>query len=317
MEKIKLENEFLEVIVSDVSAALVSFINKKTNQDIVLGYDELQKYLDDDKYIGASVGRVANRIANGTFILDHKKYQLDINNGPNHLHGGLKNLKHKIFKIIEKTNTKVILETTLYEADDHYPGDVTIQIIYELNNNSLIQKFKGKTTQKTLLNLTNHSYFNLTNLKDLREHKVTLNADYYYHVDANGLIKGEKQTVANTAFDFQTPKMIYQQLQQDDEQLKIAKGYDHYFLVNSDVHAQIETDKLLLQIESSYPGFQLYTANYLDNEVGKNNITYPAQSSICVECSYLPNGINKNDTNTILDIGQTYEEFIKYTLVTK
>lgn len=208
MQKIQLENEFLKVIVSDVSAALVAFIDKASNRDIVLGYDDLATYLSEDKYIGASVGRVANRIEKGMFSIDGETYTLDINNGPNHLHGGLHNVKHKVFHVEEVSESKVVLKTTLYEKEDHYPGDVELLITYELSGQSLTQRFQATTTKKTLVNLTNHSYFNLTNQKDLNNHLLTLNADYYYHVDKDGLITGEKQSVTNTVFDFRQAKMF-------------------------------------------------------------------------------------------------------------
>lgn len=309
-----LENRYLKIQFGEIGASIIKFIDKATGIDIVLGYDDLDSYLINNKYFGVTVGRVANRIAEAKYSLNGQTYQMEANNGPNLLHGGNKALSHQKFEVLYQTDSYIKFGYLI--KNDGFNGQVNLVVKYTLENHSLLVEYMATSDEDTIVNLTNHSYFNLNGNNDLSNHYLTLNADYYHSVNQDGLITNQVNYVQGTAFDFRKASLITERLKLADRDLKIAKGFDHFFIANKLKAnlAIIETDKLSLEVSSSYPGFQLYSANYVSDEIGKNNLAYQIQNSICVEASYLPNGINFGNEDSILRKGQEYHEYIQFTL---
>lgn len=219
IDYIRLKNEHLEVVVTNFGCTILKVFVKDKNgdiQDVVLGYDTIEDYQNYDAYLGALVGRVANRIANGTFTLNNETYHLAINNGPNCLHGGIKGFSYQIFDY-EIKDEQVIFHYISQDGEENFPGTLDFYAIYQLVDDRLVIHYKATTTKDTLINITNHSYFNLSgHPTNIDKHYLCIKSDKYALVNADGLTTGEIRNSKDTAFDFTEEKQIKELIYQKD-----------------------------------------------------------------------------------------------------
>jgi len=276
--------------------------------DIVMGHDTVAAYEANSPYFGSLIGRVGNRIGKGTFTLDGKAYTLARNNGPNHLHGGIKGWDKVVWKASDpfqdRTGVGVRLEYTSVDGEEGYPGTVTAHVVYTITpDNKLIVDYHATTDKATVINLTQHSYFNLGGSKttDILGHEVMLNADRYTPVDATLIPTGELASVAGTPFDFRTATAIGARINDKNTQLEYGKGYDHNWVLTrageglqKAASVYEPTTGRTLEIATTEPGIQFYTGNFLDGTItGKGGRVYPFRSGFCLETQHYPDSPNK------------------------
>jgi aldose 1-epimerase len=274
--------------------------------DVVLGFDTLDGYLGGRRYFGAVVGRYGNRIANGRFTLDGTTYQLATNNGPNHLHGGVKGFDKVVWRgeTVDRDGTKGVIFTHVSpDGDEGYPGTLTVHVTYTLTPaNELVVDYDASTDKATPVNLTQHSYFNLAGAgrSDILQHRLTLDADRFTPVDATLIPTGELAPVAGTPFDFRQPATIGARIDADDPQIKNGGGYDHNFVINRTgpglVHfARLEdpSSGRTLDASTTEPGVQFYSGNFLDGTAtGKAGRVYQRRFGLCLETQHFPDSPN-------------------------
>jgi aldose 1-epimerase len=304
---------------------------KSGSADIVLGYDGMEGYLKAPNYFGASVGRYANRIAKGRFTLDGKTYQLAVNDGPNALHGGLEGFDKQLWTIAKVASGKdaasVTLTYTSADGEEGYPGTMQVSATFTLTeSNELHVTYRATSDKPTIVNLTNHSYFNLAGQASgisATEAVVTIPAQSYTPVDATLIPTGAFTPVAGTPFDFRTPRRVADRLRDGrDEQIRIARGYDQNWVVSRAPVAGLQTvakaedpgSGRAMEILSNQPGVQFYTGNFLDGTVtGKGGTIYRQGDGICFEPQVFPDTPNKPEFGSArLDPGETYENRIVY-----
>lgn len=293
------------------------------SDDITLGFDTLEPYAAGKApYFGAIVGRYGNRIAKGKFTLDGQTYTLATNNGANHLHGGDKGFDKRIWRADPFQNTSGVGVKLTYvspDGEEGYPGRLTSTVTYTLaDDNRLIVDYLATTDKATVLNLTQHTYWNLAGTKanDILGHVLMLNADRYTPVDDTLIPTGELASVEGTPFDFRTPTAIGARINQDNQQLKFGKGYDHNWVLTrqSDglsLAARVvePTTGRTLEIATTEPGIQFYSGNFLDGTItGKGGRVYPLRSGFCLEMQHFPDSPNHpNFPSTVLRPGQEYK----------
>jgi aldose 1-epimerase len=301
-------------------------------EDIVLGYDSLSGYLKTSPYFGALIGRYGNRIGKGKFTLDGKQYQLAQNNNGNSLHGGPNGFDKRFWNIEEYPVTNgagLKLTYTSKDMEEGYPGNLNTQVIYHLTDNNELKIFYEATTDKaTILNLTQHTYFNLSgnSRADILQHELFLSADQFVPVDKTLIPTGELKSVSETPFDFKTPTVIGSRIDKNDQQLEFGKGYDHCWALNT----QGDTSKVaatlydpasgrVMSVKTSEPGIQFYSGNFLDGSItGKFNTIYKQRYGLCLETEHYPDSPNhKNFPSVVLKPGETYRTQTMYTFSTK
>ena len=290
--------------------------------DVVLGFDTLQGYVDKSPYFGALVGRYANRIAKGKFTLDGKTYKLATNNGVNHLHGGVKGFDKQLWDAKPMMLASgPALELTLFSpsGENGYPGNVNVRVRYTWQNDDELRiSYRAVTDAPTLLNMTNHSYFNLrgAGLSTILDHQVKINADRYTPIDSTSIPLGPLDRVAGTPFDFRSFHSIGERIGEDDTQLKNGQGYDHNFVLRNQT-GQLKLGATVrepisgreLRVYTTEPGVQLYTGNFLDGIKGKYGRVYPRRSGFCLEAQHYPDAPNHPSyPTTTLRPGQTYRQ---------
>jgi aldose 1-epimerase len=304
---------------------------KKGPADVVLGYDSMDGYLKAPNYFGATVGRYANRIAKGRFTLDGKVYQLPINDGPNALHGGLKGFDKRLWTIAKvdsgAKSASVTLTYTSADGEEGYPGTMQVSATFTLTESDELQvTYRATTDKPTIVNLTNHSYFNLAGQASgisATDAVLTMPAASYTPVDATLIPTGELRPVAGTPFDFRTPRRIADRLRDGrDEQMRIGRGYDHNFVISrapeTAVHMLARVadpgSGRVMELLSNQPGVQFYTGNFLDGTAtGKAGVIYRQGDAICLEPQVFPDTPNQPKFGSArLDPGQTYENRIVY-----
>lgn len=320
IDLISMKNEQLEVVVSNYGCTIIKVIMADKNghkDDVVLGYDDFTQYQTLDAYLGALVGRVANRIKAGQFSLNGQDYHLAVNNGPNHLHGGIKGFSYQVFDYtIEDEHTLKLHYLSKY-GEEGYPGDLDLTVIYTLKDDTLTAHYQATSSADTLINITNHSYFNLSGHKEnIYQHTLQIHASQFACVDSDGLTTGELKDVEGTPFDFRQPALIGERVEQDDEQLKIGKGFDHPFLFDTQSNQVILTHEPTgrqLIVSTTLPQAQIYTANYLDGRLGKYGERYYARDAVCIETQNMPDAIHLEEhPTTLLKKGETYDEITSY-----
>jgi aldose 1-epimerase len=284
--------------------------------DIVLGYETLDDYVRNPRYFGALIGRHANRIGMGKFSLNGVEYQLPQNNGVNHLHGGFNGFDKRVWEASE--NGEVLRLTYLSkDGEESYPGNVTAEVTYKLSENQLSIDYGAATDSDTIVNLTNHSYFNLKGKGTILDHELTLNADSFTPVSSDLIPTGEIRSVEVTPMDFRKGKAIGSEIREPYDQLGFTGGYDHNFVLN-DYDGSLRSVGLLyesstgriLDILTTQPGMQFYSGNFLDGSlVGKKGIVYHQYAGLCLEPQHFPDAPNhSNFPSTVLRPGEEYKQ---------
>lgn len=320
IDLISMKNEQLEVVVSNYGCTIIKVIMADKNghkDDVVLGYDDFTQYQTLDAYLGALVGRVANRIKAGQFSLNGQDYHLAVNNGPNHLHGGIKGFSYQVFDYTIEDEHTLKLHYLSKDGEEGYPGDLDLTVTYTLKDDTLTAHYQATSSADTLINITNHSYFNLSGHKEnIYQHTLQIHASQFACVDSDGLTTGELKDVEGTPFDFRQPALIGERVEQDDEQLKIGKGFDHPFLFDTQSNQVILTHEPTgrqLIVSTTLPQAQIYTANYLDGRLGKYGERYYARDAVCIETQNMPDAIHLEEHPiTLLKKGETYDEITSY-----
>jgi aldose 1-epimerase len=289
--------------------------------DIVLGFDSVEGYLDDPPYFGAIVGRYANRIAKGRFTLNGHTYQLPINNGPNSLHGGTRGFDKVVWRATPFENDSsagLVLTHVSPDGDNGYPGRVEVRVTYTLtDSDELIVDYGATTSKATPINLSQHSYFNLSGdgTRDILDHVLELEASHYTPVDSTLIPTGELAPVEGTPFDFRTPTPIGERIEQANQQLQFGRGYDHNFVLDrsgaplSHAARVVEpTTGRMLDIYTDQPGVQFYSGNFLDGTIkGKGGKVYRHRYGFCLETQHYPDSPNHpNFPSTILRPGEKF-----------
>jgi aldose 1-epimerase len=298
--------------------------------DVVLGYDNLDAYVKNSPYFGALIGRYGNRIAKGHFTLDGTAYTLATNNYPNALHGGLKGFDKRVWSASTHDTSdgqQLILNYLSKDGEEGYPGNLKVTATYTLmRDNALRLEYEASTDKDTVINLTQHSYFNLSGQGDILNHRVEIQADKFTPVDATLIPNGELRPVDNTPFDFRTPTAIGARIGQDDEQLKFGGGYDHNWVIKKEL-GKLElmarvTDPAsgrVLEVLSTEPGLQFYSGNFLDGTItGKGGWVYQHRAALTMEPQHYPDSPNQPDfPTTELKPGQVYHNTIIYRFATQ
>lgn len=288
--------------------------------DVVLGFDNLAGYLQKppEPFFGAIVGRYGNRIGNASFTLDGTKYTLPKNDGQNTLHGGLQGFDKVVWQAKAVGNDSVQLKHVSKDGDQGFPGNLSVTVVYTLTDkNELKIDYSATTDKDTVVNLTNHSYFNLAGagVGDVLGDMVMINADRFTPVDKGLIPTGELRSVAGTPFDFRTPHAIGQRINASDEQIGYGKGYDHNFVLNRKgaglqlaARAVEPKSGRVLEVLTTEPGLQFYTGNQLNGSIhGKGGASYGPHAAFCMETQHFPDSPNKpNFPSTELKPGATY-----------
>jgi aldose 1-epimerase len=284
--------------------------------DIVLGYEKLEDYVRNPRYLGALIGRHANRIARGKFRLNGVEYQLPQNNGANHLHGGFNGFDKQVWNASEHGNV-LRLSYLSKDAEESYPGNLSAEVDYSLLDNELRIEYRASTDKETIVNLTNHSYFNLRGAGTILDHELKLNAGSFTPVTKDLIPTGEIRSVAGTPMDFRNSRTIGSQIDQPYDQLGFTGGYDHNFVLNNNDgslrsvgYLYDETTGRTLEILTTQPGMQFYSGNFLDGSlVGKKGSVYAKYAGLCLEPQHFPDAPNqRNFPSTVLRPGEEYRQ---------
>ena len=296
--------------------------------DVVLGYNDLDSYMKPPyPYLGAIIGRYGNRIAKGRFTLNNVEYKLAVNNGENHLHGGIKGFDKVVWTASRRetpAGPALVLDYLSKDGEEGYPGNLRARVVYTLtNNNELKIEYTASTDKDTVINLTHHSYFNLAGegKGDILDHWLLLKANRFIPTDAGSIPTGEIRSVAKTPFDFHFAMPIGKRIDEDDQQLKFGNGYDHTFVINGRPGRLRQAASVferstgrVMEVWTTEPGVQLYTGNFLDGSItGKSGKPYQRRSGFCLETQHYPDSPNKpNFPSTVLRKGATYRSTTIY-----
>lgn len=301
-------------------------------EDVVLGFEDFPAYEADKGWYGAITGRTANRIKHGKFSIDGKGYQLATNNGPNHLHGGVKGFNKKLWTgtaSVSNGEPKLKLDYFSPDGEEGFPGNLTISTTYTLTkDNGLRIDYRATADQPTICNITHHGYWNIggPSSKSIHGQELQMFCDYFNPTDENFIPTGEIRSVADTPFDFTKPKLIGQEINADDPQLKIGRGYDHTFVINGEpgtlrpvAHLYDPESGRVMEMLSTDYGVQLYSGNWFDGSViGRGEIPHTHRIAVCFECQHFPDAINQpNFKSPILRPGEVYLKTTVYRFTTK
>ncbi|AQT69329.1 Aldose 1-epimerase precursor [Anaerohalosphaera lusitana] len=294
--------------------------------DVTLGFDTLEGWMEQNgPYFGATVGRVANRIAKGKFTLEGQEYELAVNNGPNHLHGGIKGFDKVVWdaeEVTKENEASVRFEYTSADGEEGYPGNLTVSVTYTLNNeNELVVAYEGRTDKATPVNMTNHTYWNLAghDAGDICGHQLVMHANMYTELDEDNVPTGKVKPVNGTALDFTSPHKI-------GERIDAIGGYDHNVVLNKapgemGLVAEVYEpgSGRTMRVYTTQPGMQLYTAEFLDGSVkGKGGAAYGPRSAFCLETQHYPDSVNHEEfPSTVIRPGEVYKEKTVFKFGTK
>ncbi len=286
----------MAVTVLDYGALMQSLLvpnAEDTLTDVVLGYECIADYEQKDGFLGATIGRVANRIGGARFSLNGEEYALAKNDGENHLHGGRKGFDKQMWKC-EPGPGRLVFSRLSPDGEENYPGNLSVKVSFILTeNNVLAITYEGVSDRDTLVNLTNHAYFNLNGGGSVLEHQLQIHAERFCEIDSSRLPTGKLLETAGSPFDFQMPKSIGKDIGADCGQLKLAGGYDHNFVLSGRRAAVLYSARtgIEMTVETDLPGMQLYTANGLTKRKGKGREMGP-RGAVCLETQLFPNGMN-------------------------
>ncbi len=318
--------------ITNYGAIIVSIFvpDRKGNfSDIVQGYDNIADYINGNSpYMGAVCGRCANRIAGGKFSLAGKQYSLAVNNGPNHLHGGIKGFNKVVWHVVNASGSGIKMEYFSVDGEEGYPGSLKVSVTYTLTDaNELRTDYVATTDKATVVNLAGHSYFNLAGEGSGRvyDQELMINGRFFTPTDETNIPTGEILSVKGTPLDFTNPKKIGQDIDKEDEQLRFGAGYDHNWVLDHRTgtlglaaSAHDPFSGRVMEVYTTQPGVQLYTANWIDGEKGKGGRKYGRRWAFCLETQHYPDAINKpHFPSTILNPGEEYKHICMYKFLVK
>lgn len=316
----------LEVQIMTYGASIVSLKTPDRNghfDNIVLGFDTLDKYLAGVPYYGATVGRYANRIAHGRFAVDGTAFQLALNDGPNSLHGGTRGFDKRVWKaspLRGQGREGLRLVYVSAAGEEGYPGQLTAEVTYRLSSTDQLEiDYHASTTAPTVVNLANHAYFNLTGdpTKDILNHILRIDADKFTPVDSTLIPTGEMRSVEGSPFDFRIATPIGARIEKNDDQLRLGHGYDHNWILKSSPRTSLRIAAILsdpvngrvMTLYTTQPGLQFYSGNFLDGKASGKGTVYKFRSGLCLETQHFPDSPNQPSfPNTFLKPGETYAE---------
>ena len=315
-----------EVAITNYGGAIVAIMvpDRKGNlANIIQGHDNIQDVIDSpEPYLSTLIGRYGNRIAKGRFQLKGKVYSLPINNGPNSLHGGKNGFNTKVWDATQINEHAIVLKYTSPYGEEGFTGEVDVWVAYTLtDNNELIIKYSAKTNKQTIINLTHHGFFSLAGLANptppIDDLECQINADFFLPIDETSIPTGEILKVAETPFDFRTPKPIGQDIDADHEQIRHGSGYDHCFVLNKKEEGELSFAARIrdpksgrtMEVYTTEPGVQVYTDNWADGYKGQHGSTFPRRSAICFEAQHFPDSPNHPYfPSVILEPGREYTQ---------
>lgn len=315
-----------EVAITNYGGAIVAIMvpDRKGNlANIIQGHDNIQDVIDSpEPYLSTLIGRYGNRIAKGRFQLEGKVYSLPINNGPNSLHGGKNGFNTKVWDATQINEHAIVLKYTSPYGEEGFTGELDVWVAYTLtDNNELIIKYSAKTNKKTIINLTHHGFFSLAGLANptppIDDLECQINADFFLPIDETSIPTGEILKVAETPFDFRTPKPIGQDIDADHEQIRHGSGYDHCFVLNKKEEGELSFAARIrdpksgrtMEVYTTEPGVQVYTDNWADGYKGQHGATFPRRSAICFEAQHFPDSPNHPYfPSVILEPGREYTQ---------
>ena len=317
----------IQLTVTNYGAALVDLLVEKDGKvtDVVLGYDTVAGYEENSCFFGVPVGRSANRIGGASFELGGKTYNLDKNEKNNNLHSGLDFYIHRIWQVVSQEEYKIVFSLHSPDGDQGYPGNLDIQASYEITeDNMVLLGYHGMPDQDTIINMTNHSYFNLNghDSGEVLGHEVTIEADFFTATDEDSIPTGKLTGVAGTPMDFRNPRVIGAEIDADYEAIQIGLGYDHNWVLKNEgefgkvAEAVGEKSGIKMEVYTDLPGLQFYTGNMMVEEKGKDNTTYLRRYGFCFETQYFPDAIHHLDfVSPICKAGEEYETFTGYRFI--
>lgn len=321
--KYTMHTDELTVSVLDYGATIQAVLVKDRagkQVDVVLGYDTISGYEENDGYLGACIGRVGNRIGGSAFTLNGKTYPLYKNDGENHLHGGARGFDKYIWQA-EELQDSIRFSRLSPDGEEGYPGNLSVSVTYQIKGKTLSLTYDAKSDADTLCNLTNHSYFNLNGGGSVLAYQMQIDADGFLENDAGCLPTGKILNVAGTPFDFRTTKEIGRDIGENDVQLQNYGGYDHNFCLNGNANtlrpvAQLNSSQtgLTMRVATTMVGMQVYSANFLTDRVGKGGQLYKKHGAICLETQFYPNAMNcEGFVKPILRAGEAYHHITTFT----
>ena len=316
----------MEACITNYGGRIVSIMvpDREGNmRDVVLGHDSIADYINIDGNFGALIGRYGNRINQGRFALNDTTYQLPQNNYGHCLHGGPKGFHHAVWDAEQVNDTTLVLNLASPDGEDGFPGNINVKVIYTLTSDNAIDiAYEATTDKTTILNLTNHSYFNLgDHSKDVLGEIMYINAEGFTPIDSTFMTSGEITPVEGTPFDFRTPKAIGQDIEADCEQLRNGNGYDHNFVLNTGgdinevaVYVSDPETGIAMEVFTDEPGVQFYVGNFLDGSVkGKKGVAYPFRSTVVLETQHYPDSPNKPHwPSVVVNPGDVYTSHCIY-----
>jgi len=319
-----LKGDGIEVRITNYGGAVTSIVvpDRDGNPgDVVLGYETLAEYVKNPRYLGALIGRFANRIAEGKFTLNDVPYQLVQNNGPNHLHGGIRGFNKVVWQaseIVEDGKAGLRLKYFSKDGEEYYPGNLEVDVAYTLSEDRELRiDYRAVADKATIINLTNHSYFNLAGAGTIVNHELSLNADAFTPIGPKLIPSGEIRNVNETPMDFRSRMRIGARIDDQYEQLSFAGGYDHNFVLNDfsgllrQAAAVFEpVSGRTLEVFTTQPGVQFYSGNFFDGTIkGKAGVVYEKRSGFCLETQHFPDSPNHpHFPTTVLEPGDVFSE---------
>lgn len=320
----------MEIAVTNYGAAVLSIMAPDKNgkfASVTLGHDTIDNVINSpEPFLGTTIGRYGNRIANGKFTLDDKEYTLTINNGPNSLHGGPTGFHTAVWDAEQTAPNTLVLKHISPDGDEGFPGNLSVTMTYILSDeNEFIIRYKATTDKATIVNLTNHAFFNLAGISNptptVLNNIVTINADFYTPMDEVSIPTGEIAKVEGTPMDFRTPHVVGERIDEKFQQLVYGAGYDHCYVLNKKYAGELTfaakciepASGRTLEVYTTEPGVQLYTGNWLGGFTGAHGATFPARSAICFETQHFPDTPNKSQfPSARLNPGETYTQTCIY-----
>lgn len=314
-----IENNGISADVTNVGAILVALrVPNKAGEvkDIVMGFDKAEDYFANPSFFGATIGRSANRIANAAFTIDGVTYQLKVNDNENNLHSDMDEGFHKQYWDAEIGENSVKFSYLAKDMETGFPGNLNISVTYSLSDKGELKlKYEGKCDKKTLINLTNHTYFNLCghDFGDISDTELTINASKYTSIVPGAIPTGEYADVKGTPMDFTVAKKIGKEIDTDWDQLTMVGGYDHNFALDDYTGkmrkvAEAKADGRIMSVFTDLPGVQFYAGNCIAPQIGKGGAKYDRRGAFCLETQYFPNSVNQEGfVKPVFDAGQSYE----------